>query len=497
MHLPEDSSRPIVAVSASAWDALIPDAFDAVTQDLRAFPWIRGVAVARGADAAPRVWIAVLPVAPAGHPDPGPSEPVLRGPRGSQDLPHGLRAGTGERWFRLPTGEGEAVFILCDEASAPAVDGPGPGAAELARAAALLRPLGQEPGERPLSAPSPDAGEGNPASGGLFHELRGSLAIIHAVADGIAAAGALGPAQAASLDRIRAEVERSARLLAELQAEHAARGGWAGAGAVVAATREAIEARAPTDAAGALDLRGRTILVAEDSPEIQRSLQRDLAACGAEVIVVDDGQSAVMQVLARAAAGRPVDLVLMDHQLPVMDGYTAAVAIHRRCPGLPIVAITGASVEANRQQAERAGCVAWLPKPIRARDLRATVGLLLGVGDAGHREPGGEDRTPSPEEPVIDGELRALYGERLGQRLLALGEARTLRDWEAARRQAHQIRGSAASFGFDRLSAEAARAEQALLALGSDDERDEAVRRLMEAIRQDQEGSAGPGRVSP
>ncbi len=225
------------------------------------------------------------------------------------------------------------------------------------------------------------------------------------------------------------------------------------------------------------DLEGRRVLLVEDSPEIQFILREYLRPTKAILTQIYDGQSAVNQVLAMAAAGRPADLMLMDHQLPELDGYSATRKLRQHFPNLPIIAITGAGIETNRQLAERSGCTAWLPKPIKPADFYRTLSTLLETPSTNSApaaiEAGQDAHEPAPPSPLsslaelpdldFQEDLRERYRSRLVTRLETLAESRQTQDLASARRIAHQLRGSAASFGYATLGGYAERAEEAII----------------------------------
>ncbi len=114
------------------------------------------------------------------------------------------------------------------------------------------------------------------------------------------------------------------------------------------------------------------ILLVEDN-EVNRTIATKLLEKrGHVVIAVENGALAV----ERTASDR-FDLVLMDVQMPVMDGLTATARIRTREHGtgthLPIVAVTAHALEEDRQRCFAAGMDAYLPKPIKSSDLFATV----------------------------------------------------------------------------------------------------------------------------
>jgi two-component system sensor histidine kinase/response regulator len=130
----------------------------------------------------------------------------------------------------------------------------------------------------------------------------------------------------------------------------------------------------PDEATAVADrtMRGLRILLAEDGVDNQRLIRTRLERLGAAVSVVEDGQAAVRAVRQHAVAGAPFDLVLMDMQMPVMDGYEAARALSREHPGLPVVALTAHAMSGDRERCLAAGCVDYLTKPI---EIEALVGV--------------------------------------------------------------------------------------------------------------------------
>jgi len=131
-------------------------------------------------------------------------------------------------------------------------------------------------------------------------------------------------------------------------------------------------ALAPTLASGDRE-RSMRILVAEDNQQNQRVATRFLESAGARVEIALDGQAAVDM-----AAKTRYDVILMDLQMPVLDGRQAAVAIrdaeHRRNDEpVPIVAFTAHAVEGVRQQCLAAGMNDYIVKPITGRDLVDTA----------------------------------------------------------------------------------------------------------------------------
>ena len=131
---------------------------------------------------------------------------------------------------------------------------------------------------------------------------------------------------------------------------------------------------APSVAAGAAASSGVSleILLAEDNPVNQKLAVALLAREGHRVEVVGDGAAAVA-----AAAARRFDLILMDVQMPGMDGLAASAAIRAAETGtgrhIPIVAMTAHAMESDRARCLEAGMDDYIPKPIDVAALRARI----------------------------------------------------------------------------------------------------------------------------
>jgi len=118
--------------------------------------------------------------------------------------------------------------------------------------------------------------------------------------------------------------------------------------------------------------RDLTVLVAEDHPVNQRITTRFLEKLGVAFVLVSDGAEAL-----HAVKERDFDLVLMDVQMPVLDGLEATLAIRKleelRGTHVPIVALTANVLEEHRREAHQAGFDDYLSKPVKLEELRAKI----------------------------------------------------------------------------------------------------------------------------
>jgi two-component system, cell cycle response regulator DivK len=117
----------------------------------------------------------------------------------------------------------------------------------------------------------------------------------------------------------------------------------------------------------------KRILVVEDQPDNRQIIRDMLAPTDYEITEAEDGE----QALEAIAKQRP-DLILMDIQLPIIDGYTATRKI-KADPALsiPIIAVTSYALSGEEKKAREAGCGDYVPKPFSPRQLLAKIRQFL------------------------------------------------------------------------------------------------------------------------
>ena len=118
----------------------------------------------------------------------------------------------------------------------------------------------------------------------------------------------------------------------------------------------------------------KRILVVEDQEDNRQILRDLLGSAGFEMVEAGDGQEALVQV----AKHKP-DLILMDIQLPIMDGYEATrrIKANPETKSIPIIVVTSYALSGDEGKARAAGCDAYVTKPYSPRQLLAKVKEFL------------------------------------------------------------------------------------------------------------------------
>lgn len=116
-------------------------------------------------------------------------------------------------------------------------------------------------------------------------------------------------------------------------------------------------------------LAGRRVLLVEDNPDHQPLLQLLLGKAGAEVTLAEHGEMALELARAARDEGRPFDAVVMDMQMPVVDGYSATRQLRTAGFTIPILALTARVFGTERNRCLEAGCDDFLTKPFEREQL--------------------------------------------------------------------------------------------------------------------------------
>jgi len=222
-------------------------------------------------------------------------------------------------------------------------------------------------------------------------------------------------------------------------------------------------------------LQGMRALVAEDNVVNQKLIHRILEKLGIDVTVVDHGAAAIAKLSTAA-----FEVVLMDCQMPVLDGYEATRRIRAGAAGsaaksIPIVALTAHVLRGDRDRCLEAGMDHYLTKPINPAELRTLLRNLRGSeprpGDAAAAadEAGSgstvfdqaalKQRIGDDEEFLA--ELLNVFVGAISEHVVALLAAAVRGDAPTVAQHAHSIKGAAANVSADALARAAAELEQA------------------------------------
>ncbi len=229
------------------------------------------------------------------------------------------------------------------------------------------------------------------------------------------------------------------------------------------------------DAADERPLTRMRVLLVEDNEVNQRLAARLLERLGAEVQVAGNGIDAL-----HALRDKDFDVVLMDCQMPKMDGYAATRAIRAapasvRNPNIPVIALTANALATDRAECIAAGMNDYLTKPVDPKRLLQTLNKAIPVPKR-RMEPPVPVMPATPATPVFDQaalleltgadvefarELIALFVSSAGETLAGIGTALTVEhSTQALRELAHNLKGAAASVAAAAVAEAALQLEQ-------------------------------------
>jgi CheY-like chemotaxis protein/HPt (histidine-containing phosphotransfer) domain-containing protein len=187
------------------------------------------------------------------------------------------------------------------------------------------------------------------------------------------------------------------------------------------------------------------VLLVDDGIHNQNVLTAYLRKAGASVTQASNGKIGVRMALEAMANGSRFDIILMDMQMPVMDGYEATRILRANAYSGPIIALTAHAMSGDREKCLRAGCTEYLSKPVKRNTLLATIAKLMAASPA----------SSELDAPQIDADIEPYYRKFLAElpgqivRLTELLNQANLSELEA---RIHALRGTAGLFGMDAVS---------------------------------------------
>ena len=217
-------------------------------------------------------------------------------------------------------------------------------------------------------------------------------------------------------------------------------------------------------------LRGKRVLVVDDSLENREVLRFLLQEAGATCEAAANGKAGVELAVAAERARAPFDAVLMDMNMPILDGFEATRALVKACVTSPVIALTALALQGDEERCREAGCVDYVGKPIVpsqfyetiARHVRAEAGSGAAATPAAARSAAGEVLSIA-SHPRFRGLVEryvASFPELVG-RIRQLARARR---HDEIKTLVHRLRGTAATYGFPAVSQAAGRCEDAIRA---------------------------------
>jgi hypothetical protein len=187
-------------------------------------------------------------------------------------------------------------------------------------------------------------------------------------------------------------------------------------------------------------LHGR-VLLAEDSPDNRRLIGACLRRLGLDFAFAENGEEAVQQAMTE-----DFDVILMDMQMPVMDGLTATELLRATGYGGPIIALTANVMSDDIERYLEKGCTYCIGKPIDFGEFTRILSELLG----------GTAPTASAALSAFDlpefQHLKAEYERTFYQRLMALKACVDSGNWQETERLAHIMKGSGGTYGYPEVT---------------------------------------------
>lgn len=203
------------------------------------------------------------------------------------------------------------------------------------------------------------------------------------------------------------------------------------------------------------DIRGK-ILLAEDTPDIQRLIQMHLERMGADVTLADNGKQAV-----DATHNHSFDLILMDMQMPVMNGLEAVTTLRKQGYNNPIVALTANATHQDQQISMDSGFDGFVTKPINKQTLHKIVRQYLHVNSTE------EDTTPIISSLLDEDPVMQIMLPKFKETLIRIDSAIQLilseQNWDAMLSQIHKLKGMGGMYGYMDLSQIAGKIEFQLI----------------------------------
>lgn len=187
------------------------------------------------------------------------------------------------------------------------------------------------------------------------------------------------------------------------------------------------------------------VLLAEDNPDNQRLVSMYLKKIGADVVVVNNGKEALEKT-----RDNEFDLILMDMQMPIMNGIDATTRLRDMNYKKPIVALTANAMKEDVDACYKAGCDDFIQKPISQQKFKDTVEKFLKPVDETL-----ENHTPLISSLLIDEpdmiDLVERFVNKLPLYISNIVESSEVGNWDDVSKYSHDLKGTSGNFGFKEL----------------------------------------------
>jgi len=187
------------------------------------------------------------------------------------------------------------------------------------------------------------------------------------------------------------------------------------------------------------------VLLAEDNLDNQKLISMYLRKIGADVVIANNGKEAI-----ELTENENFDLILMDMQMPIMNGIDATVRLKKMEYPAPIVALTANAMKEDIDTCYEAGCSGFLQKPISQQNFFDTVVQYLHPIELDLTKPLPITSTILIDEPdMID--LIEKFVARLPEYITKITKSHNEKDWENFKKSVHDLKGTSGNYGYNDL----------------------------------------------
>ena len=231
------------------------------------------------------------------------------------------------------------------------------------------------------------------------------------------------------------------------------------------------------------------LLVVDDNPDNTALIGHMLRNQGATVTIANSGRRGIDEALAATQRGQSFSAILMDINMPIIDGYDATRELRSLDVRTPVIALTAYATENDRQACLDAGCDAFLRKPVTRIELVTAILRQLDDETSAENLPQPQvilsaarsESTPSSSSEGFESILR-MYRDSLRKQFRVLSAMASGADWESAGKVAHRIAGTAGGYGYPELSDLARECEESVRAGANTEQTRATVEKLCAAL---------------